>query len=114
MAAYGDDTSSSKLNALLDSIDGAANGSTQALFSSVLSAASAGDSDGQLAEVGALKWGNALYVIVDNNANQSFDDRDRVFSLGDRDIYQTALQLHYDPPEVALSGIAAAQHETFA
>jgi len=114
MAVYGDYTSSSKLNALFDSIDGAANGSAQALFSSVLSAATAGASDGQLAEVGALKLGNALYVIVDNNANQSFDDRDMVFSLGDRDIYQTALQLHYDSPEVALSGIAAAQHETFA
>lgn len=86
----------------------------RALFSSVLSAATAGASDGQLSEVGALKLGNALYVIVDKNANQTFDDRDMVFSLGDRDIYQTALQLHYDSPGVALSGIAAAQHEAFA
>ncbi|HEI8866418.1 hypothetical protein [Serratia sp. AKBS12] len=53
-------------------------------------------------------------MIVDKNANQTFDDRDMVFSLGDRDIYQTALQLHYDSPGVALSGIAAAQHEAFA
>lgn len=86
----------------------------QSLFSAALSKATGGASEHALAEVGAIKLGNALYIIIDNNGNHGFDNQDIVFSLGNRDLQQTVADMHYNSPSIALNGLAAAQLEALA
>ncbi|WP_426509187.1 DUF4214 domain-containing protein [Serratia proteamaculans] len=108
MQVYGSVTKPADLNTLFDSIDMSEVNTANTLFSKVLENVSHGVSKGQLAEVGAIKLDHTLYIIIDKNHNQSFDDQDIVFALGNQkaelDIYQTALSLHYQSP--IINGVA--------
>ncbi|VEI20371.1 ABC-type protease/lipase transport system, ATPase and permease components [Serratia plymuthica] len=111
MAVYGDYGSSAALNTLFDAVDTAAGSSAQSLFSALLSKATGGTSENALSEVGALKLGNSLYVVIDKNNNHTFDDQDIVFSLGNHDLYQTVVETHYSSPQVVLNAVSAAPAE---
>ncbi|AGO56140.1 hypothetical protein SOD_c31730 [Serratia plymuthica 4Rx13] len=102
LVSYGDYGSSANLNALFSTLGGATD--AQSLFTAALSKATGSASESSLAEVGAIKLGNSLYVIIDNNGNHSFDSQDIVFSLGNRDLSQTLSDLHYTAPQIELSG----------
>lgn len=103
MAVYGSVVDSSALNTLFHSLDSSQSGSAKNMFSAILESVTEGKSQGQLSEVGMLKLDKALYVIIDKNHNQSFDDNDIVFSLGNKDPYQTAVSLHYKSPPIQLT-----------
>ncbi|MNT43679.1 hypothetical protein D3C72_1801640 [compost metagenome] len=103
MAIYGSVVGSNALNTLFHSLDSSQSDSAQNMFSAIMDNVTEGRSQGQLSEVGILKIDKALYVIIDKNHNQVFDDNDIVFSLGDRDPYQTAVSLHYKSPPVQLT-----------
>ncbi|WP_273854603.1 autotransporter outer membrane beta-barrel domain-containing protein [Serratia liquefaciens] len=103
MAIYGSVVGSNALNTLFHSLDSSQSDSAQNMFSAIMDNVTEGRSQGQLSEVGILKIDKALYVIIDKNHNQAFDDNDIVFSLGDRDPYQTAVSLHYKSPPVQLT-----------
>ncbi|WP_283603131.1 DUF4214 domain-containing protein [Serratia proteamaculans] len=109
MQVYGSVTKPADLNTLFGSIDMSEINTANTLFSKVLETVSNGASQGQLAEVGAIKLDHTLYVIIDKNHNQSFDEQDIVFALGNQkaelDIYQTALSLHYQSPTI--NGVAS-------
>ncbi|MCS3408840.1 DUF4214 domain-containing protein [Serratia sp. AKBS12] len=118
MQVYGSVTKPSELNALFDSIDMSNVNTANDLFSELLASISDGASQGALAEVGAIKLDHTVYVIIDKNHNQSFDNQDIVFALGNQnaelDVYQTAVSLHYQSPNISLIGQDAISHEAVA
>ncbi|HEJ9094710.1 TPA: DUF4214 domain-containing protein [Serratia odorifera] len=118
MHVYGSVTKPTDLNALFDSIDMSNINTAHDLFSELLSSISAGASQGALAEVGAVKLDHTVYVIIDKNHNQSFDDQDVVFALGNQnaelDVYQTAVSLHYQSPSISLIAQDTISHEAVA
>lgn len=118
MQVYGSVTKPSELNALFDSIDMSNVNTANDLFSELLASISDGASQGALAEVGAIKLDHTVYVIIDKNHNQSFDNQDIVFALGNQnaelDVYQTAVSLHYQSPNISLIGQEAISHEAVA
>ncbi|MNI63841.1 Uncharacterised protein [Serratia quinivorans] len=69
-----------------------------------------GTSTNNLSEVGLLKLDKSVYVIVDNNHNQTFDADDLVFSIGNQDPYVAAVSLHYQAPAITVNGAAAGTH----
>ncbi|WP_426509189.1 hypothetical protein [Serratia proteamaculans] len=103
MTVYGNVIGSNAVNTLFHSLESSQTDSAQNMFSAIMENVTEGKSQGQLSEVGMLKLDKALYVIIDKNHNQVFDDNDIVFSLGDRDPYQTAVSLHYKSPPVQLT-----------
>lgn len=103
MTVYGNVIGSNAVNTLFHSLESSQTDSAQNIFSAIMESVTEGKSQGQLSEVGMLKLDKALYVIIDKNHNQVFDDNDIVFSLGDRDPYQTAVSLHYKSPPVQLT-----------
>lgn len=118
MQVYGSVSKPAEVNALFNSVDMTGVTTANALFGKLLSLVTHGASQGQLAEVGALKLDHSIYVIIDKNHNQSFDDQDIVFALGNQkselDIYQTAVNLHYQSPVVSLTGSSQINTEIFA
>jgi hypothetical protein len=118
MQVYGSVSTPTEVNTLFNGINMNGVGSASDLFSKVLSKVTQGTSEGQLTEAGLLKLDHTVYVIIDKNHNQSFDDQDIVFALGGKnsemDVYQTAVSLHYQPPEVSLVAASTAHHEAFA
>ncbi|QKO37745.1 hypothetical protein F0335_03830 [Serratia marcescens] len=112
LVSYGDYGNTGNLNALFSTLGGAAD--AQSLFSAALSKATGGTSEHALAEVGAIKLGNSLYIIIDSNGNHGFDSQDIVFSLGNRDLQQTVADMHYNSPSITLNGLAAPQLEALA
>lgn len=118
MQVYGSVTQPAEVNALFNGIDMTGVTTADTLFGKLLAQVTHGTSQGQLAEVGALKLDHTVYVIIDKNHNQSFDNQDIVFALGNQnselDVYQTAVSLHYQSPEVNLVGSSAAHGEAFA
>ena len=118
MQVYGSVSKPAEVNALFNSVDMTGVTTANTLFGKLLSLVTHGASQGQLAEVGALKLDHSIYVIIDKNHNQSFDDQDIVFALGNQtselDIYQTAVNLHYQSPVVSLTGSSQINTETFA
>ncbi|MCR0998347.1 DUF4214 domain-containing protein [Serratia rubidaea] len=105
---YGSATTDSELKAVFSGLN--ASNNAQDLFAQVLDKMSNGASKSNLAEVSMVKLDKAVYVIVDNNHNQSFDADDIVFSLGDRDPYLSAVSLHYQAPTIEANGVATASH----
>ncbi|WP_244941629.1 hypothetical protein [Serratia inhibens] len=65
-----------------------------------------GTSTNNLSEVGVVKLDKSVYVIVDQNHNQTFDANDYVFSIGNQDPYLAASALHYSSPAVTTNGTA--------
>jgi hypothetical protein len=118
MQVYGSVTKPADVNALFNGINMNGVDSVSTLFGKVLSQVTLGTSEGQLAEAGLIKLDHTLYVIIDKNHNQSFDDQDIVFALGNQqselDVYQTAVSLHYLSPEASLVGSSPAPSEAFA
>ncbi|WP_065506198.1 hypothetical protein [Serratia inhibens] len=118
MQIYGSVTKPAEVNTLFGGIDMTGVTTADTLFGKLLAQVTHGTSQGQLAEVGALKLDHAVYVIIDKNHNQSFDAQDIVFSLGNQqsevDIYQAVAGLHYQSPEVKLVGSAVAHDGVFA
>jgi hypothetical protein len=108
MAVYGSVSKASDVNALFNSISVESGDNGQDIFAKALEKITNGASNGNLAEAGAVKLGNNLYVVIDKNHNQHFDQDDMVFALGDKDIYQVANDLHYQAPAIAVNG--ASQH----
>ncbi|HEJ6944087.1 TPA: DUF4214 domain-containing protein, partial [Serratia marcescens] len=102
---YGSATSPNELQAAFSDLTATDN--AHALFSQVLAKLTNGASTHQLAEVGVLKLDKSVYVIVDKNHNQTFDDNDFVFSIGNQDPYLAAVSLHYHAPAVTVNGVAA-------
>ncbi|MDW5501337.1 hypothetical protein R6Y99_16210 [Pseudomonas lundensis] len=109
LVSYGDYGSSANLNDLFSTLGGVTD--AQSLFSAALSKATNGSSEHSLADAGAIKLGNSLYVIIDNNGNHSFDSGDLVFSLGNRDMSQTLSDVHYSAPQIELNGSASSMPE---
>ena len=102
---YGKASSASELQAVFSDLTATDN--AQALFSQILAKQTNGASTHQLAEVGLLQLGKSVYVIVDKNHNQMFDDNDFVFSIGNHNPNVVAATLHYHAPTVTVNGIAA-------
>ena len=57
-----------------------------------------------LQDVGVVKFGTDAYIIIDNNHNQKLDPQDIIFSLGNKDVYDIAANLHYQAPTVVVNG----------
>ncbi|WP_193169220.1 DUF4214 domain-containing protein [Serratia marcescens] len=102
---YGKASSASELQAVFSDLTATDN--AQALFSQILAKQTNGASTHQLAEVGLLQLGKSVYVIVDKNHNQTFDDNDFVFSVGNHNPNVVAATLHYHSPAVTVNGVAA-------
>ncbi|CVF14025.1 ABC-type protease/lipase transport system%2C ATPase and permease components [Serratia marcescens] len=102
---YGSATTQAELQNAFSGLNATDN--AQALFSQVLAKMTNGASANNLAEVGLLKLDKSLYVIVDNNHNQTFDADDVVFSIGNQDPYLAAVSLHYHSPAITVNGVAA-------
>lgn len=102
LVSYGDYSNSTDLNTLFSTLGGATD--AQSLFTAALSKATSGASEHSLAEVGAIKLENSLYVIIDKNGNHTFDNDDIVFSLGNRDINQTVADVHYSATHIEVNG----------
>ncbi|MGN7972038.1 DUF4214 domain-containing protein [Serratia sp. 22264] len=105
MAVYGSVSKPTAVDALFNSLTVESKDNGQDIFAKALDKITNGASKSSLAEVGAVKIGNNVYVVVDNNHNQQFDQDDSVFSLGDKDVYQIAGNVHYQAPSVTLNGI---------
>ncbi|WP_346828120.1 DUF4214 domain-containing protein [Serratia inhibens] len=103
MTVYGSVTGSDALNAQFNTLEPSQSNSAKNMFSAILANVTEGKSQGQLSEVGVLKLDKALYVVIDKNLDKIFDDSDIVFSLGNRDPYQTAVSLHYKSPPIQLT-----------
>lgn len=102
---YGKASSATELQAVFSDLTATDN--AQALFSQILAKLTNGASTHQLAEVGLLQLGKSVYVIVDKNHNQTFDDNDFVFSVGNHNPNVVAATLHYHSPAVTVNGVAA-------
>ncbi|WP_049189031.1 hypothetical protein [Serratia marcescens] len=102
---YGKASSASELQAVFSDLTATDN--AQALFSQILAKQTNGASTHQLAEVGLLQLGKSVYVIVDKNHNQMFDDNDFVFSVGNHNPNVVAATLHYHSPAITVNGLAA-------
>lgn len=111
MENYGSVTSQDAIDAIFNSLSQSSTDNAQTTFGKVLEKITQGESNGNLAEVGALKLGSNLYVIIDKNHNQNFDHDDYVFSLGNHDINATIASTHYQSPEIALNGLTAGINE---
>lgn len=105
---YGSATTGTELKNVFTGL--AASDNAQDLFSQVLAKMTNGASTNNLSEVGLLKLDKSVYVIVDNNHNQTFDTDDLVFSIGNQDPYLAAVSLHYQAPAITVNGAAAATH----
>ncbi|MOA10602.1 hypothetical protein D3C78_1304990 [compost metagenome] len=106
MAVYGSVSKASDVNTLFNSISVGSGDNGQDIFAKALEKITHGASNGNLAEAGAVKLGSNLYVVIDKNHNQHFDQDDMVFALGDKDIYQVANDLHYQAPAIAVNGVS--------
>jgi hypothetical protein len=105
---YGSATTATELKNVFTGLTTSDN--AQDLFSQVLAKMTNGTSTTNLSEVGLLKLDKSVYVIVDNNHNQTFDADDLVFSIGNQDPYLAAVSLHYQAPAITVNGAAAATH----
>ncbi|VEI19227.1 ABC-type protease/lipase transport system, ATPase and permease components [Serratia plymuthica] len=105
MAVYGSVSKPTAVDALFNSLTVGSEDNGQDIFAKALDKITNGASKSSLAEVGAVKIGSNVYVVIDNNHNQQFDQDDSVFSLGDKDVYQIAGNVHYQAPSVTLNGI---------
>jgi hypothetical protein len=105
---YGSATTATELKNVFTGLTASDN--AQDLFSQVLAKMTNGTSTNNLSEVGLLKLDKSVYVIVDNNHNQTFDADDLVFSIGNQDPYLAAVSLHYQAPAITVNGAAAATH----
>ncbi|OJT39811.1 DUF4214 domain-containing protein [Serratia plymuthica] len=105
---YGSATSQAELQNAFSGLTATDN--AQDLFSQVLAKMTHGASTNNLSEVGLLKLDKSVYVIVDNNHNQTFDADDLVFSIGNQDPYLAAVTLHYQAPAITVNGAAAESH----
>ncbi|MGQ8774734.1 DUF4214 domain-containing protein [Serratia sp. NA_112.1] len=105
---YGSATTATELNNAFNGLTATDN--AQDLFSQVLANITNGTSTNNLSEVGLLKLDKSVYVIVDNNHNQTFDADDLVFSIGNQDPYLAAVSLHYQAPAITINGAAAGTH----
>ncbi|ANS42720.1 DUF4214 domain-containing protein [Serratia inhibens] len=104
VALYGSATTTTELNTLFGGLS--ATDSAQELFSQALAKLTHGTSTNNLSEVGVVKLDKSVYVIVDQNHNQTFDANDYVFSIGNQDPYLAASALHYSSPAVTTNGTA--------
>jgi hypothetical protein len=105
---YGSATTATELKNVFTGLTASDN--AQDLFSQVLAKMTNGTSTNNLSEVGLLKLDKSVYVIVDNNHNQTFDADDLVFSIGNQDPYVAAVSLHYQAPAITVNGAAAGTH----
>ncbi|QGH63972.1 DUF4214 domain-containing protein [Serratia proteamaculans] len=105
---YGSATTATELKNAFTGLTATDN--AQDLFSQVLANITNGTSTNNLSEVGLLKLDKSVYVIVDNNHNQTFDADDLVFSIGNQDPYVAAVSLHYQAPAITVNGAAATTH----
>ncbi|MFN1140276.1 DUF4214 domain-containing protein [Serratia quinivorans] len=105
---YGSATTATELKNVFTGLTASDN--AQDLFSQVLAKMTNGTSTNNLSEVGLLKLDKSVYVIVDNNHNQTFDADDLVFSIGNQDPYVAAVSLHYQAPAITVNGAAATTH----
>ena len=105
---YGSATTATELKNAFTGLTATDN--AQDLFSQVLAKMTNGTSTTNLSEVGLLKLDKSVYVIVDNNHNQTFDGDDLVFSIGNQDPYLAAVSLHYQAPAITVNGAAATTH----
>lgn len=108
IAVYGSVTKMADLNTLFGSLSVGGNTQAHDVFAQALAKVTSGSSDGQLQEVGVIKLGANAYVIVDSNHNQKFDNQDIIFSLGNKDVYDIAANLHYQAPAITVNGNAHA------
>ncbi|CAI0855258.1 DUF4214 domain-containing protein [Serratia quinivorans] len=112
MAVYGSVSKAADVNTLFNSITVENEDNGQDIFAKALEKITHGASNGSLAEVGAVRLGSNVYVVIDKNHNQQFDKDDTVFSLGNKDVYQIANDVHYQTPTLTLNGINQELHET--
>lgn len=105
---YGSATTAAEIKTAFTGLTATDN--AQDLFSQVLAKMTNGTSTNNLSEVGLLKLDKSVYVIVDNNHNQTFDADDLVFSIGNQDPYLAAVNLHYQAPAITVNGAAAGNH----
>ncbi|MFW7225075.1 MULTISPECIES: hypothetical protein [unclassified Serratia (in: enterobacteria)] len=101
---YGSLTQMADINTLFDSLTVADDSTAQDIFAQALSKITHGGSENNLQSVGVFKLATNAYIIIDNNHNKQFDAEDIVFSLGDKDIYEIAENLHYRAPTIDLAG----------
>lgn len=99
---YGSVTKETDINNLFNSLNVDSESTAHDVFSQALSKTSP---DGDvLHEVGVVKFGTNAYVVIDNNHNQQLDHQDIIFSLGNKDVYDIAANLHYQVPTLIING----------
>ncbi|UJA56525.1 hypothetical protein [Serratia marcescens] len=103
---YGNISQPNQINTLFNSL--AINNTDRAfdVLAKAMSKITKGASENSLAEVGAVGMGDNIYVIIDKNHNQKFDENDTVFSIANENIYSLANTLHYQAPTIDLNGFA--------
>ncbi|MDW5499363.1 hypothetical protein R6Y99_06095 [Pseudomonas lundensis] len=100
---YGSVTKEADINTLFNSLSVDSGSTAQDIFAQALTKITpTGD---VLQDVGVVKFGANAYIVIDNNHNQKLDEQDIIFSLGNKDVYDIAENIHYLAPTVVISGI---------
>ncbi|CAI0966053.1 ABC-type protease/lipase transport system, ATPase and permease components [Serratia quinivorans] len=99
---YGSVTKESEINTLFNSLSVDGESTAQDIFSQAL--AKIAPDGSVLQDVGVVKFGTDAYIVIDNNHNQKLDAQDIIFSLGNKDVYDIAANLHYQAPNVVVNG----------
>jgi hypothetical protein len=111
MTLYGEYSEQDEAAELFASLNLGSTANAFDLFSQSLSAATQGASQDHLSDVGILKLGQSSFIIIDNNANHSFDHDDIVFSLGNIAVNDALKLAHYTPPKIEISGATETMQE---